>query len=136
MHTLNLAQNLFSVSQIVDHGCVVSFDPTSCFVQDRHTGILIGQDHRREELYIMDHIHLPFHPRANVSCSTHIPPSPFIGDFWRRCLGHLSIDLRVLVNKGTSHSFSFSNISPCIGCNLAKQSTRPFVLVNLTLVLN
>jgi len=52
--------NLFSVSRIIDHNCIVSFGPISCFVQDCHTRALIGQGHRREGLYIMDLLHLPY----------------------------------------------------------------------------
>jgi hypothetical protein len=34
--------NLLSVGQITDHNCFVGFDDSSCFVQDRRTGVVIG----------------------------------------------------------------------------------------------
>jgi len=65
-------------------------------VQGHHTRAFIGQGHRREGLYIMNHLHLPFSPAtgfaaANVPWYTHIPP-PFVSDIWHHHLGHLSTD--------------------------------------------
>ena len=53
-----------SVGQITDHNSFVGFDDLSCFVQDRHTGDMIGTGHRRKSsprLYILDTLHLPSH---------------------------------------------------------------------------
>ena len=69
----------------------------------------------------MDHLCLPFPPKftyaiANVPCSTHIPRSPSVGDLWHCHLGHLTkYHFRVLVNKVVLHTFSFFDISLCIG---------------------
>jgi hypothetical protein len=39
--------DLLSVGQITDHNCFVGFDDSSCLVQDRHTGDVIGTGRRR-----------------------------------------------------------------------------------------
>jgi hypothetical protein len=55
-----LSMNLISVGQLTDIHCIVVFDDTSCFVQDRRTRALLGIDHRHKGasgLYILGHLH-------------------------------------------------------------------------------
>jgi hypothetical protein len=53
--------DLLSVGQITDHNCFVGFDDSSCFVQDRRAGNVIGTGCRRKSsrLYILDTLRLP-----------------------------------------------------------------------------
>jgi hypothetical protein len=51
-----MSMNLLSVGQITYHNCFVGFDDSSCFVQDRRTGSVIGTGRRRRtapRLYIL-----------------------------------------------------------------------------------
>ena len=51
-----LSMNLLSVGQITDQNCFIGFDDSSCFVQDRRSGTVIGTGHRRRgssSLYIL-----------------------------------------------------------------------------------
>jgi hypothetical protein len=57
-----LSMNLISVGQLADLNCVIGFDDTSCFMQDRRTRALLGTGHRLKSssgLYILDHLRLP-----------------------------------------------------------------------------
>jgi hypothetical protein len=57
-----LSMNLLSVGQVTDHNCFVGFDDTSCFIQDRRTGTILGTGHRHKgspSLYVLDTLHLP-----------------------------------------------------------------------------
>jgi hypothetical protein len=67
-----LSMNLLSVGQITYHNYFVGFDDSSCFVQDRRTGAIIGIGHRRStapHLYILDSLHLP---SSTSSSSAHV----------------------------------------------------------------
>jgi len=57
-----LSINLLSVGQITDQNCFIGFDDSSCFVQDRRTGRVIGTGQRRRgssSLYVLDTLSLP-----------------------------------------------------------------------------
>ena len=41
-----LSMNLLSVGQITDQNCFIGFDDSSCFIQDRRNGTVIGTGHR------------------------------------------------------------------------------------------
>jgi hypothetical protein len=54
--------NLLSVGQRADMNCFVGFDDLSSFIQDRSSGRVIGNGHRRRDssnLYVLDTLHLP-----------------------------------------------------------------------------
>jgi hypothetical protein len=54
--------NLISVGKLADLNCVIGFDDTSCFIQDRRTQDLLGTGRRHRDLsglYILDHLRLP-----------------------------------------------------------------------------
>jgi hypothetical protein len=56
-----LSMDLLSVGQITYHNCFVGFDDSSCFVQDRRTGDVIGTGRRRRSaprIYILDTLRL------------------------------------------------------------------------------
>jgi hypothetical protein len=40
---------LMSAGQIADHDCRVILDPDVCYIQDRHTGHLVGTGPRRRD---------------------------------------------------------------------------------------
>jgi hypothetical protein len=44
-----LSMNLLFVGQIADMNCFVGFDDSSCFIQDRSTGSVIGTGHRHRD---------------------------------------------------------------------------------------
>ena len=89
-----LSMNLISVGQLADLNCVVVFDDTSCFVQDRHTRALLGTGRRHKSssgLYILDHLQLP--PSTSPPASS--PPSSSASAAatfpqWHHRLGHIN----------------------------------------------
>jgi hypothetical protein len=73
--------DLLSVGQITDHNCFIGFDDSSCFVQDRHTGDVIGTGRRRKSsprLYILDTLRLPsYHTTTTHVHATSGPTTSF-----------------------------------------------------------
>ena len=53
-----LSMNLISVSQLASRGYLVIFDELLCYVQDRHTGTLIGTGRHLSRVYVLDHLRL------------------------------------------------------------------------------
>jgi hypothetical protein len=54
--------NLLLVDQVTEQNCFVGFDDSSCFIQDRRSGKVIGTGHRHEgasSLYVLDTLRLP-----------------------------------------------------------------------------
>jgi hypothetical protein len=45
----DLTMQLMSAGQIADHDCRVILDPDVCYIQDRHTGHLVGTGPRRRD---------------------------------------------------------------------------------------
>jgi hypothetical protein len=80
-----------SVGQITDHNSFVGFDDSSCFVQDRHTGDVIGTGHRRKyspRLYILDTLPLPsYHTSTPHVLAASGSTTSFAQ--WHHRLGHL-----------------------------------------------
>jgi hypothetical protein len=73
-----LSMNLLSVGQIADHNCFIGFDDSSCFIQDRQSGAVIGTGHRRRgapSLYILDTLRLPSSTACVSSVSSSSPSS-------------------------------------------------------------
>ena len=46
-----LSMNLLSVGQVTDQNCFVGFDDSSCFIQDRRRGKVIGTGHRHKRYF-------------------------------------------------------------------------------------
>ncbi|KAI3412713.1 uncharacterized protein J3R85_017059 [Psidium guajava] len=125
LHVPSLALNLLSIGQLIDAGCVVSFTDSSCFVQDRLSGQMIGKGSRRDGLYTMQHLHLP-------SSSLPVPVLATVDlARWHQRLGHIaSSRLTVLHKQGALGPVSFDSLPPCSICPLAKQSAKPFPISN------
>ena len=96
-----LSMNLLSVGQITDQNCFIGFYDSSCFVQDRRTGVVIGTGHHHRRspcLYVLDTLHLP-QSSAHVSSTASSSTSSFAK--WHHRLGHLcGTRLSTLINKG------------------------------------
>ncbi|KAI3427499.1 ATG13 domain-containing protein [Psidium guajava] len=121
----SLALNLLSVGQLTDAGCIVSFTDSSCFVQDRLSGRTIGRGSRRDELYTMQHLHLP-------SSSVPVPVLATLDlTRWHQHLGHIPFSrFTVLHQQGALGPISSTSLPPCSICPLAKQSAKPFPISN------
>jgi hypothetical protein len=125
-----LSMNLLSVGQITDHNCFVGFDDSSCFVQDRQTGVVIGTGCRRKSaphLYILDTLRLP----SSTPSSAHVlsTASVFTPSFaqWHHCLSHLcGSRLSTLIKLGYLGHTSFKSGFHCKGCKLEKQIQLPY----------
>jgi len=94
-------------------------------VTDPQSGQTIGLAHRRERLYYLDFL--------NVLVSNSTPSHSLVGvvpsaaDLWHRRLGHISKSrLKSLFHSGALGQVSFSPLSLCLGCKLAKHSALPF----------
>jgi len=130
-----LSMNLLSVGQLTDHNCFVGFDDSSCFIQDRRTGAVLGTGHRRRgshSLYVLDTLRLP-HSTAHVSpaaaAASSSSTSPSTSSFakWHHRLGHLcGSRLSTLINKGCLGPTSIESSFQCKGCKLGKQLQLPY----------
>jgi hypothetical protein len=130
-----LSMNLLSVGQVIDHNCFVGFDDSSCFIQNRRIGTVLGTGHRRKgspSLYVLDTLHLPPSSArvssaacpstsSSAACSS---TSSFAK--WHHRLGHLcGSRLSTLVNKGCLDHTSIESSFHGKGCKLGKQIQLP-----------
>jgi hypothetical protein len=137
-----LSMNLLSVGQIADHNCFIGFDDSSCFIQDRQSGAVIGTGHCRRgtsNLYVLDTLRLPSSVARVLSVSSS-SPSSFVK--WHHRLGHLSGSrLSTLIHQGYLGHTSVESNFHCKDCKLGKQiqlhypssvshSTKPFDLIH------
>jgi hypothetical protein len=139
-----LSMNLLSVGQITDQNCFVGFDDSSCFIQDRRTGAVIGTGRRRStapHLYFLDSLCLS----STSSSSTRVLSAASVraASFaqWHHHLGHLcGPRLSTLIKSSCLGRTSSESIFHCKGCHLGKiqlpyftsdsHSARPFDLVH------
>ena len=143
-----LSMNLMSVGQLADRNYFVGFDDISCYVQDRHSGKIIGTGHRcrgSTSLYELDKLHLPSASTSSVfpsAASTSRSTSLLSFAQWHHRLGHLcGSRLSSLVQQGVLGRVHVDVGFHCKGCKLGKHiqlpypssttcSNRPFDLVH------
>jgi len=122
-----LSMNLLSVGQIADMNCFVGFDDSSCFIQDRQSGSVIGTGHRSRDssnLYVLDTLHLPS-STARVTSAVSSSGSSFAK--WHHRLGHLcGSRLSTLINEGRLGRIPIDSSFHCKGCRLGKQVQLPY----------
>jgi hypothetical protein len=136
--------NLLSVGQVTNQNCFVGFDDSSCFIQDRHSGKVIGTGHRRKgasSLYVLDTLRLPSSVASTAHASSTASSSASFAK-WHHRLGHLCGScLSSMINKGCLGHTSIESSFHCKGCKLGKQiqlsysssvsqSARPFDLIH------
>jgi hypothetical protein len=139
-----LSMDLLSVGQITDHNCFVGFDDSSCFIQDRLTGDVIGTGRRRKSsprLYILDTLCLPSHHASTARVLAASGPTLSFAQ-WHHRLGHLcGSRLSTLIKSGCLGPTHVESSFHCKGCHLGKQvqlsyftsdshSAKPFDLIH------
>jgi hypothetical protein len=125
-----LSMDLLSVGHITYYKCFDGFDDSSCFVQDRRTGVMIGTRRRRKSashLYILDTLRLP----SSTTSPTHVlsPASVSTPSFaqWHHRLGHLcGSRLSTLIKSGCLGHTSVESSFHCKGCKHGKQIQLPY----------
>jgi hypothetical protein len=126
---LSMDLDLLSVSQITDHNCFVGFDDSSCFVQDRRTGDVIGTGRRRKSsprLYILNTLCLPSYHTSPAHVIVASGPTASFTQ-WHHRLGHLcGSRLSTLIKSECLSPTHVESSFHCKGCHLGKQIQLPY----------
>ena len=120
--------NLAYVGRLCDSSNLIPFSSSYCFVQDLQSQKLIGIDHRKGGLYVLDELKVS---STIVVAATTIDLSSFrlspsSSSFYlcHSCLGHVSFScLKFLVSNGALGKLQTHDVSDC---KLAKFSALPF----------
>jgi hypothetical protein len=123
-HVSDLIMQLMSTGQITDHDCRV-LDTEFCYIQDRHTGHLVGTGpHSRDSqrLWELEWLHLPSITPASLVSSTTATSSMLSFAQWHHHLGHLCASrLSALLHRGLLGSIlGRESLDHCQGCRLGK----------------
>jgi hypothetical protein len=115
--------DLLSLGQIANRNCFVGFDDSSCFIQDRHTGDMIGTGHRHRvvSLYILDTLRLPASTTslAYVLSAALASVASFVQ--WHHRFGHLyGSRLSTLIKSCCLGHTPVESSFHCTGCHLEK----------------
>jgi hypothetical protein len=117
--------NLLSVGQVTDQNYFVGFDDSSCFVQDRRNGKVIGTGHRHKgasSLYVLDTLCLPSFVASTTHVSSAASSSASSFAKWYHRPGHLCGScLSSMINKVCLSHTSIESSFHCKGCKLGKQ---------------
>jgi hypothetical protein len=113
------------VGQIANCNCFVGFDDSSCFIQDRHTGDMIGTCHRHRvvSLYILDTLRLP---ASNTPCIHYLFGLCALASVvsfvqWHHRFGHLyGSRLSTLIKSCCLGHTPVESSFHCTGCHLEK----------------
>jgi hypothetical protein len=84
---------LMSAGQIANYDCHAILDSDVCYIQDHHTGHLVGTGsyhHDSQRLWELDWLHLPSAASASPVSSTCAASSMSSFAQWHHRLGHLS----------------------------------------------
>ena len=123
------SMDLLSAGQAIDQNCFVGFDDSSCFIQDRRSGEVIGTSHRRKgasSLYVLDTLRLP----SSITSTAHASSATSsFASFakWHHHLGHLCRSrLSSMINKVCLCHTSIESSFHCKSCKLGKQIQLPY----------
>jgi hypothetical protein len=142
----DLTMQLMSAGQIADHDCRVILDPDICYIQDRRTSHLVGNDLRQHDshrLWELDWLRHPSVAPASLASSAYAASSMSSFAQWHHCLCQLcGTQLSALLRRGLLGLVSGrESLDHCQGCRLGKQvqlhypssesvSQHPFDLVH------
>ncbi|KAE8672369.1 hypothetical protein F3Y22_tig00111843pilonHSYRG00119 [Hibiscus syriacus] len=133
----NFSHNLLSVSRLVkDHGCILSFHPDICILQDLYSGMIKGIGRRFNGLYIFESKGATglfsnfLASTGNVSCvhSVHDISVSNKTSLWHARFGHASASTMRKLSSYVSDQFDVQSVHTCNVCPLAKQTRLLFPL--------
>ncbi|CAN0873749.1 Retrovirus-related Pol polyprotein from transposon TNT 1-94 [Linum grandiflorum] len=150
LHIPALVPNLVSVGQLTDAGCVVSFGPNGCVVQEQQSQRQLGTGAKEGRIFKVDHLQIPtscrdhkdggaaaevFHKEichqdlSNCCFSVRLSDSQ-LWDLWHFRLGHPnSVRLRYMFQKqllpASLQDMNFTT-PDCVPCVEAKLIALPF----------
>ncbi|CAN0876377.1 Retrovirus-related Pol polyprotein from transposon TNT 1-94 [Linum grandiflorum] len=162
LHVPNLVPNLVSVGQLTDHGCVVSFSPTGCSIQDQTSKCQIGSGSKVGRNFVLTSCGADAGGSSSSSniqniendvsfgVSNNVSPSVRKWSLWHARLGHPHFTrLRLMIQQHlipTSINFKDLDTSAttCVYCIEAKtkklsfsastsQDYKPFDLIHTDL---
>jgi hypothetical protein len=120
LYVSNFTLNLISVSKMCKTlGCTISFNGSTCMIQEKESLKTIGSAEQVEDLYYLNHSHKSVH--VSSLSTTSLPNSAL----WHFRLGHLSTSRMSSMNL----DFPFidvDNKATCDVCHYAKQKKLPF----------
>ncbi|CAN0903191.1 Retrovirus-related Pol polyprotein from transposon RE2, partial [Linum grandiflorum] len=136
LHVPSLVPNLISVGQLTDNGCLVSFSPTGCSIQDLKTRNLIGKGSKAGRNFfltsLVDPTAVSINDGSSILSSFSVQSHHRIWELWHSRLGHPhSIRLKYMFqNKLLPTEISLNNSNllhlPCVPCIGAKTSKFSF----------
>jgi hypothetical protein len=114
-----------SARQITDYGCRVILGPDVCYIQDHHTGHLVGTGPRRRDsqrLWELYWLHLPFAAPASLVSSTYVASSMSLFAQWHHLLGYpCGSRLSALLHRGLlGLVLDQESLDHCQSCRLGK----------------
>jgi hypothetical protein len=127
----DLTMQLMSVGQIVDHDCRVILDPDVCYIQDRHTGHMVGTGPRRRDsqrLWELDWLRIPSAAPASLVSSAYVALSTLSFAQCHHRLGHLcGSRVSSLLRRGLlGPVLGRESLDHYQGCRLGKQVQLPY----------
>jgi hypothetical protein len=112
-----------SAEQIIDYDCRVILDPDFCYIQNCHTGHLVGTDPGAvTHLWKLDWLRLPSTTPVSLARPVVVASSTSSFSQWHHRLGHLCTRLSTLLRQGLLGPISDQeSLDQCQGCRLGKQ---------------
>jgi hypothetical protein len=128
LHVPTITKNLVSVSQMVEQGLQVTFNPNGCFVKDMNQGKLIAKGERNGQMFTLD-VNMP---KVNFMLFTHGKRTGNIR-IWHKRVDHVNLQRLKLMEKqnlvGNLPKFGTKEVmlKVCEACQLGKQARHPFL---------